>query len=162
MFKSNSYDENRLWWWYKELEENQSEKEKTKDLEAENLVERRKQLTKRINTAINNINHIMWKLRQDADFRNTVNNKIKWASTFDACWVIIWEIEKFCDKSYIPLLEEYRYCVNTAKQDKELMSIIEENLKICLELNNIKRPTNSSSSERSNTNPFWTTFYKSY
>ena len=104
----------------------------------------------------------MWKLRQDADFRNTVNNKIKWASTFDACWVIIWEIEKFCDKSYIPLLEEYRYCVNTAKQDKELMSIIEENLKICLELNNIKKPTNSSSSERSNTNPFWTTFYKSY
>jgi len=162
MFKPN-YDEDRLWEWYEKIKADDEKKDSwnERNLEFNNSLERKKELVKKINTAINNINRIIAEMWQNSDVLEKISKKIKGVPTFDACAILIWEIENICDRSYIPILEEYRYYVNTARQDIELMNIIEENLKICFELNNIKKKKPEQTSRKSQ-NPFWTIFYKSY
>ena len=159
MFKSTpTYDENRLW--DKEVPHNVESWNSSErfDNNMENFSEREK-LVKKVKTSINNINTIISKLRMNPEFLNTLNKKIKGMPTFDACWILIWEIEKICDKNTVALLEEYRYWVNTAKQDIELMKIIEESLQLCLELGKFTKQ-NPHPSERKSEDPFWTTFFR--
>ncbi len=158
--QNSSYNESRLWSWYER--KNQEYGWNTeKFTNFESAVKTKEKTINRISSSINNFYRIIADLRQDSDVIEIVNNKIKWLSTFDACGIFIWELEKVCDKSDIPLLEEYRYWVNTAKQDKDLMALIEKNLQICLNLDKIRK-SHSSLHERNNSNPFWTTFRRNY
>lgn len=161
-----SYDESRLWW---NLNKEKPEKKEEQNwlIEVNELdnayLERKKEAIKRVNLAINNINHLMSKLWLSTNVLDNIEKDIKWIPTFDACGVLIWKIEEVCDKSYIPLLEEYRYCVNTAKQDIDLMNIIEESLWFIVfqqsEILKIKK-ANEKKPERNNPSPFGTTFFR--
>ena len=158
--QNSSYNESRLWSWYERKNQEYGWNNENFN-NFESAVKTKEKIISRISSSINNINRIITKLWQNSDVIETVNKKIKWLSTFDACGIFIWEVEKVCDKSDIPLLEEYRYCVNTAKQDKNLMDIIEQSLQICLELDKIRKP-NPPIQGRNNPNPFWTTFRRNY
>ncbi len=159
-------NESRLWWNINKIEPEKKEKENfVKEAnEFENSFwERKKEVVERLNLAINNMNRLMNKLLLSTNALDNIEKDIKWVPTFDACGILIWKIEDVCDKSYFPLLEEYRYCVNTAKQDIYLMNIIEESLWFIVfqqsEISKIKK-SNEKTKERDNPNPFRTTFFR--
>lgn len=166
MWFKPTYDESRLWWNINKREPERKEKENwiKEANEFENsYFERKKEAIKRVNLAINNINRLLSKLWLSTDALDNIEKDIKWVPTFDACGILIWKIEEVCDKSYIPLLEEYRYCVNTAQKDVDLMNIIEESLWFIVfqqsEISKIKK-SNEKKNERDNPSPFRTTFFR--
>ena len=85
-----------------------------------------------IENSINSINDKFFRLLSgNNDLLYDIKNKIKnipsaqrESHVFDICWIITWETEKYFkirDKNFYenllkPFLNEYTYCVNTAKQ----------------------------------------------
>ena len=86
------------------------------------MSQREKEANNNINAAINSINRIVIKLLwENPKILGSLNKKMKGASTFDACWILLWELENtYADKKeYETLIQECRYWLNRAIQAKD-------------------------------------------